>query len=159
MFREILSVGLKITGEKVGGMLGERIPPYAKIKLTIGDRWQSVVQKANKKYLPKDIELLELHETNSQVLSVTLPVLSHIKNACEQICSLQMNGKSWRDSQGKVSVNCFYRFRHPSYYKIYFYFSLYRCRDIFPFTPLGLLAWFTVTSTSKVTFQEALKGK
>ena len=27
----------KITGNKVGGMLGKRIPPYAKIQLTIGD--------------------------------------------------------------------------------------------------------------------------
>ena len=27
----------KITGNKVDGMLGKRIPPYAKIQLTIGD--------------------------------------------------------------------------------------------------------------------------
>ena len=159
MFRKILSVGLKITGKKIGGMLGKRIPTYAKIKLTIGDRWQSVVQ--NKKYLRKSIELLGLHEANSQVLSVTLPVLSQIKNACEQICSLQMNGKSWKDSQVKVSVNCFYRFCHPSYYKTTKILQFFRLTmsGYFSITPLGLLAWFAVTSTSKVTFPQALKGK
>lgn len=64
-----------------------------------------MVQNANKKiYLLKNIELSGLCETNSRVLIVTLTVLSNIKNGCEQICSLQMNVKSWKDSQLKLSV-------------------------------------------------------
>ena len=90
---------MKSTGNKVGSTLDKRSAPNAEIKLTIDDRRQPVAKKKEKKniYL-KNTEHWGLNETNFHILDVTPTtwrfifdtVLPHIKNACEQIWSLQI---------------------------------------------------------------------
>ena len=117
------------TGNKVDGKISKGIPP----------RWQPTVEKIEKYYLLKNFWDSMKQTSTSWILLQrhgVLPLTQFcyiLKTYVSKFDPCKWRLKSWKESQSKVSFNCFYRCHHPA--KCFFSFLPKGAGILFNSTP------------------------